>query len=143
MVIADIMSKNPVTILSNRSLREALEMMETNEFHHLPVLSTDKHLVGIITARDCRLALMLPDLSPEYWRDEDTGHDVLVNTIMSVAPIVVEAQTSINAAAKLLVTQYVSCLPVMKGETLIGIVTLTDLLIAFVKMYESENSTHI
>src|SRR5689334_14408382 len=110
MLVAEILSRNPVTILSNRPLREALEAMEAHEFHHLPVLSPNKHLVGIITDRDCRLALKLPDVSPEYWQNQDTGHDILVSTIMSVAPIIVEPETPINVAAKLLVTNYVSCL---------------------------------
>ena len=139
MMIADIMTRNPVTILSNRTLREALEAMEANEFHHLPVISPNRHLVGIITARDCRLALKLPDVSPEYWRDHDIGHDVLVSSIMSVAPIVAAPETTIVEASWLMVTNYVSCLPVMLEETLIGIVTLTDVLISFIKMHDTND----
>ena len=137
MKIADIMTRNPVTIRSDHTLREALEVMDQNEFHHLPVLSPAGHLVGIITARDCRLALRLPDVVQEYWQDIDLVDHLLVGSTMSVAPIVVEADTPVVEAAKMLLMNYVSCLPVMRSETLIGVVTVSDILIAFVKMYQS------
>ena len=137
MNTADIMTRNPVTIRSDHTLREALQVMEQNDFHHLPVLSPEDHLVGIITARDCRLALRLPDVVQQYWKDEDLVDHLLVSSVMTVAPIVVEPETHIVESARMLLTNYVSCLPVMRGETLIGIVTVSDILIAFVKMYQS------
>ena len=137
MQIADIMTRNPMTIRSDQTLREALKIMEQNEFHHLPVLSEARHLVGIITDRDCRLALRLPDVVHEYWKDNATVDDLTVGDVMTVAPIVVEPDTLIVQAAQTLLMNYVSCLPVMLGETLVGIVTISDILIAFVKMYQS------
>jgi len=64
MFVSDIMTCHPVTIRSTSTVREALEAMERVGCHHLPVLSDSKHLVGVITARDCRLALSLPDVDP-------------------------------------------------------------------------------
>ena len=141
MKIADIMTRNPVRIRSDRTLRDALQVMEENEFHHLPVLSADDHLVGIITERDCRLALHLPDIVREYWQNEDLVDHLSVGSVMTVAPIIVEPDTLVVDAAQSLLVHYVSCLPVMRGETLIGIVTLTDILIAFVKMYRPTPNT--
>jgi CBS domain-containing protein len=143
MNIADIMTRNPATIRADQPLREALEVMEENEFHHLPVLSPAKHLVGIITARDCRLALHLPDVVQKYWQDADQVDHMLVKDVMSVAPIVVEPETSVVQAAQMLLVNYVSCLPVMRGESLIGIVTVSDILIAFVKMAQSETNNDL
>jgi acetoin utilization protein AcuB len=137
MKVADIMTRNLVSIRPDNSLREAIEMMEQSECHHLPVLSAEKHLVGIITARDCRLALRLPDIIPEYWRDEDLADQLLVSTVMTAAPIIAESEISVVEATRLMLTHYVSCLPVMRGETLVGIVTNSDILVAFVKMHQT------
>ena len=139
MKIADIMTRNPMTIRSDNRLREALELMDENEFHHLPVLSPAGHVVGVITARDCRLALQLPDIVQEYWKDEESVDRLSIGTVMSAAPIIVEPDTLVVEAARLVLTNYVSCLPVMLGETLIGIVTISDILVAFVKMYGSSH----
>ncbi len=136
MKIADIMTRNPVVIRADSTLREAVEAMEKNEFHHLPVLSLEGHLVGMITARDCRLALRLPDIIQEYWHDHDGINHMTVSAVMSVAPVVVEPDMLVPEAARLMLANYVSCLPVMRGETLVGVVTISDLLIAFVKMYQ-------
>lgn len=136
MHVADIMTHNPVTIRPDNTLREACEVMERNGCHHLPVLSAEEHLIGIITARDCRLALRLPDIVQEYWQDEDLANHLLVRAVMTVAPIIVEPETPVVEAVRLLLAHYVSCLPVMRGETLVGIITISDALVAFVKMHQ-------
>ncbi|MBI1281512.1 MAG: CBS domain-containing protein [Anaerolineaceae bacterium] len=137
MKVENIMTRNPVTIHPDSTLREAIEKMERSECHHLPVISAAGHLVGIITARDCRLALRLPDIVQKYWKDHATINHLTVSTVMSVAPIVVEPDTPVAEAARLMLANYVSSLPVMLGETLVGIVTISDVLVAFVKMNQA------
>ncbi len=135
MKVDHIMTRNPVIIRPDNTLREAIETMERSECHHLPVISADGHLIGIITARDCRLALRLPDIVQEYWEDHDLVNHLTVGAVMTVAPIVVEPDTQVPEAARLMMAHYVSCLPVMLGETLVGIITISDVLVAFVKMH--------
>ena len=78
MNVADIMTRNPVTIRPTNTVRDALEAMEEVGCHHLPVLSKDKHLIGMVTARDCRLALSLPDIVREYWHENILARQILV-----------------------------------------------------------------
>lgn len=132
MLVSEIMTADPLSISSDSTLREALEAMASIDCHHLPVLSAAGHVVGMITARDCRLALHLPDVRPEYWHGLERADELRVRDVMSPAPIIVEPETHAAEAARLMVSHYVSCLPVMLGETLVGIVTTTDLLVAFV-----------
>jgi len=134
MRVLDIMTRNPITILSTSTLRHALETMERVGCHHLPVLSSEDHLVGLITARDCRLALSLPDIVREYWQDDELAPRLQVKSVMTAAPTVTEPEATVNEAARLMLANYVSCLPVMRGETLVGIVTISDILVAFTTM---------
>jgi CBS domain-containing protein len=134
VIVFDIMTRNPVTIRPDNTLRDACEIMEQVGCHHLPVLSPEGHLIGIITARDCRLALRLPDIVREYWQQDKLANRLLVRSVMTPAPTVAEPHTPVGEAARLMVEHYVSCLPVMRGETLVGIITISDVLIAFVKM---------
>ena len=127
------MTRNPVTISSTSTVRDALEAMERVGCHHLPVLNSDKHLVGVITARDCRLALSLPDVVRDYWQEDALAPQLPVRSVMTAAPTVTTPDASAAEAAGLMLRQYVSCLPVMHDETLVGIVTVSDLLVAFTK----------
>jgi acetoin utilization protein AcuB len=137
MYVSDIMTRNPVTILSSSTLREALETMDRVGCHHLPVLGAEDHVVGIITARDCRLALSLPDLVREYWQDDELAPRLSVKSVMTPAPTVTEPDATAREAARLMLANYVSCLPVMRGETLVGIVTVSDMLVAFTRMEQN------
>jgi len=128
------MTRNPVTIRSTATLREALEAMESAGCHHLPVLSSDNHVVGVITARDCRLALRLPDVVREYWQEDELAPQLSVGSVMTPAPTVTTPDALAIEAARLMLREYVSCLPVMRDETLVGIVTVSDILVAFTKM---------
>ncbi|MFW5690851.1 MAG: CBS domain-containing protein, partial [Chloroflexota bacterium] len=67
MNVIDIMTRSPVTIRPDAMLGEALEIMDQVGCRHLPVLSAEKHLVGIVSDRDCRLALNSPNIMRERW----------------------------------------------------------------------------
>jgi acetoin utilization protein AcuB len=136
MNVSDIMTANPVTIKQNSTLHEALKAMERVGCHHLPVLGYDGHLVGILSDRDCRTALNSPYILREGWQDDDLINKLLVRAIMTPAPIVVEPDTPADEAARLMLKNHINCLPVMKSETLVGIVTTSDILIAFMNMYK-------
>lgn len=136
MNVADIMTAKPVTIDQNRPLREALEAMEKIGCHHLPVTGYDGHLVGILSDRDCRTALNSPYIMRENWQDEDLVNTLLVRAVMTPAPIVVEPDEPVAEAARLMLKNHISSLPVMRSETMVGIITTSDILIAFMQMSE-------
>ncbi len=132
MYVLDIMTQAPVTVHHNATLGDALETMERVGCRHLPVLSTEAHLIGIVSDRDCRLALNSPNIMRERWQDEHLIDHTSVVSIMSPAPIIVEGDMPAHEAARLMLEHGISALPVMRGETLIGIITTSDVLMAFV-----------
>lgn len=132
--VGDVMTKKPATVGHNATLKQALELMERIGCRHLPVISGDGHLIGILSDRDCRLALNSPLVMRERWQDEDVVHHTTIGSIMSPAPVVIEADATAWEAARLMLTNNISALPVMRGETLIGIVTTSDILVAFMSL---------
>lgn len=136
MNVVDIMTSKPITIRLHCHLRDALVLMVENSIKHLPVHSPDGHLVGVITDRDCRLALNSPYILHERWQDEELVNQLEVRSVMSPAPIIVEPNAPAAEAARLMLTHRVGCLPVMRAETLIGIVTKSDLLVAFMNYHK-------
>lgn len=134
MNVVNIMTHKPVTINHKATLNQALRLMKQVGCRHLPVLSNDSHLIGIISDRDCRLALNSPHIMRERTQDKDTLDNTLIATMMTPAPIIIESDVPAYEAARLMLTHNISALPVMRGETLVGIVTTSDLLAAFMTL---------
>jgi acetoin utilization protein AcuB len=143
MNVLDIMTARPVTIRVDKTLRDALELMEEHHCKHLPVLSASGHVVGVLSDRDCRYALNSPFVQRDNWQNDTLSARVTVRAVMSPAPIIIEPNAMAAEAARLMLTHRIGCLPVMRGETLVGIVTRSDVLIAFMNMHQHyEELTH-
>jgi CBS domain-containing protein len=50
--VGEVMSKNPITISPNKTLKEAAQMMHDRNVHRLPVLDNEGQVVGIMTRGD-------------------------------------------------------------------------------------------
>ena len=136
MNVVEIMTTNPVTIRSDKSLRMALELMQEHTIKHLPVMSASGHVVGVVSDRDCRYALNSPYVLREKWQDEALADTLQIRAVMTPAPIIIEPDAPAPEAARLMLTHRIGCLPVMRGETLVGIITRSDLLVAFMTVHE-------
>jgi len=55
---------------------------------------------------------------------------------MTPAPIVVEPNAAASEAARLMLTHRIGCLPVMRVETLVGVITRSDILVAFMNIHQ-------
>jgi len=91
--------------------------MQKGGFRRLPVVS-DGQLVGVITDRDMR---------------EHAGYldRTKVTTAMSKKPTTVTPATTVEAAAQLLLKQKIGGLPVVEKSHLVGIITTSDIMQAF------------
>lgn len=122
--VNDLMTAQPVSIDQNASLTHALTVMKRVGCHHLPVVGSSGHVLGVVTVGDCEHALS----------GRITVPDMTVRMVMSPAPIIVEPENSVEEAARLMLTHHIGCLPVMRGETLVGIITTSDLMIALINL---------
>ncbi len=128
------MTVRPATSASEATLAEAIAKMRELGCHHLPVLSAEKHLIGILSIHDCEQALgeSLQKLTPIV--NAELAHTLLVSSVMTPAPVIIEPDLPAHEAARLMLEHFIGCLPVMREETLIGIVTRSDLLMAFMAL---------
>lgn len=142
MNVSDMMTTKPVSIHQDGTLRQALELMERNHCRHLPVMNGEGQLVGIVSDRDCRTALNSPHILRERWQDEQLASSLKVRSMMTPAPIVVEPDAEADEAARLMLDNHISCLPVILGESLVGIVTTSDVMVAFMNLYRQVRRYH-
>jgi acetoin utilization protein AcuB len=128
MKVAEIMSSRPITIGMDDSLRKIQELFQQHRFHHLMVVSGGR-LRGVISDRDVlrRLSPFLQTAGAQR-RDEATL-ELHAHQIMTRHPITVTPETDSQAAARVLIENSISCLPVVgAGDELVGVVTWKDLL---------------
>ena len=123
MKISDLMIPDPITISEKASITDALEMMKLNSIRHLPVVSPKKLLRGFVTLADLKQGL-IPSM---------VG-DVSLSDLMIKDPIQVKPDDDIEVAAQLIYNHKISGMPVVKNRRLVGIITETDILRAFIDM---------
>ncbi len=117
MLVGKRMSKAPVTVTSQDCLATAQKKMHEGHFRRLPVVE-DGPLLGIVTDRDIR---------------EHKGflEQTKVNAVMTENPVTVSPETTLEEAAKLLLKHKIGGLPVLEKGMLVGIITTSDILQAF------------
>jgi acetoin utilization protein AcuB len=123
----DLMTSEPDTVTPESTLREALALMNVADDRQLPVLENGR-LVGIITNRDIRLALDSPLVDKDSAIRMQILHEHLVAECMTPDPITVNPDTPIYEVSEILISHKFGGLPVVDGDNLVGIITITDLL---------------
>jgi acetoin utilization protein AcuB len=140
MLVKERMKRDPVTVKKDDSFRYALKLIRKEGIRHLPVLD-GKRLVGIITDRDLRQSAPSPATTLEVHELNYLLERLKIEAIMTKKVITVPPDSSLLAAAKLLLTHKIGCLPVVEQEELVGIITEGDLLRALVEMQERIEGT--
>ena len=134
MIIADRMRKNPITATPDMSISEASSKMKAEKIHRMPVLDEDKHLVGVISEKDILLAAPSPASTLSAYEINYLLSRLKDKNIMSRNPLTITKDTTIEEAVKLMAENDLSCLPVMEGGYLVGIVSKSNLLKILLEM---------
>ena len=74
--VKDVMTPDPVTIGSDTALRDAAEIMFQKWFRHLPVVSPDGTVVGVISLRDL-LTVVAESMDEPETLQSLTGHKLV------------------------------------------------------------------
>ena len=133
MTVAAWMAKRLVTVDANTSVAEAWRVMQGQRIRHLPVRDHEK-LVGILSDRDVRLAFPAPAADMEVGERRALWERLRVWQIMNRVVVTVTPEAPMERAARTLLRYRIGGLPVMSAGRLVGIITETDFLRAFVAL---------
>ena len=114
--VTEIMQERVITVPDDASLEQAVALMIDRSVGGLPVVDREGRIVGIITERDI-MHLM-----------GETVAGKLVRDIMSAEVTTAPPDTSIEAAAKVMVSSGFRRLPVVTDSFVCGIITATDIM---------------
>jgi acetoin utilization protein AcuB len=126
MLISRLMTYGATTVSSHDSLRTAATLMESGGFRRVPVVDEDQ-LVGIVSDRDIRAHSGYLDSTK-------------VTAAMTSDPKTVTPRMSVEDAARLMIAHKIGGLPVVEDGKLVGILTTTDVLKAFLKVEAATQS---
>ena len=121
MIVRHWMTTDVVTIGKEASIQEALAVMKEHSIRHLPVVNRDRKLFGWVTDADLRGVLIASML------EELTLQDVMVRKPFTASP-----EMRLEEAAHVILDRRVGGLPVVEEGKLVGIITVVDILSAFI-----------
>lgn len=134
MIVRELMTGAVTTAPPSMPIFDARNLMLKQHIRHLPVTSADGRLLGIVTDRDIRLNLPSQATSLSVWEINHLLSKLTVEEVMTASVISIGPDRPARDAAQLMVDHQIGALPVEDAGRLVGIVTETDLLRAFIRM---------
>jgi CBS domain-containing protein len=129
-VVRDLMSSAVRALKRDDELLMADTVMRTERIRHLPILDDDGRLVGILSQRDLFLNALVRALGHgSVARDRALG-SIEVKQVMTEDVVTTTPETPIAAAAQVMVDRKIGCLPVVKDDALVGILSESDIVSA-------------
>jgi len=134
MFVKEHMTQDPVTVTPDTSVPEALRIMRENQVRRLPILDRHGKLVGIVTDKALLHASPSSATSLAVWEITELHAKLKVEKVMSKDVVTVPEDTLLEEAARIMVDSEIGGLPVMHGDTLVGIITESDLFKVLLKL---------
>ncbi len=122
LTVSQVMTLVPSCVPPETSALELIRLFHTKRFRHLLVTQEGNRLVGVISDRD-----VIRCLGPGECPDRDALARISAAEIMSTDLVTAPPDMSLERAVVLMMDQGISCLPVLADETLLGVLTNTDL----------------
>jgi acetoin utilization protein AcuB len=116
--------------------------MKEQNFKHLPVIDRSGEVVGVVTDRDLKRAQPSDATLLEVHELLYLLENMTVQDIMTTQVVTVHSDTPLAEAGRIFLEKKFGCLPVVGNNNVLeGIITVTDLLRAYVQQHETVSST--
>jgi len=129
MYVGRRMTAGPITVSPEDTITQAGHLLRKHRIHHLPVVTGDE-LAGIVTDTDIRNTALKE--APASSEGEILVKEQTVGQIMTRDVVTMNPWDTIEDALLILHRRRFGALPVVDGRKLVGIITKTDILAAFI-----------
>ena len=104
--------------------------MLDNKIRHLPIITDDRSVVGIITDRD------LKEIVPSTMSDtiDKNVYEIKISEVMTKNPIIGHPMDFVEESAVIFYSNQIGSLPIVSNNKLVGIITETDLLYKYIEL---------
>lgn len=126
--VEQFMSRDLFTVRPEDVIDLAANLMEWRHVRHVPVEDAEGNLVGVVSHRD------LLKLFAE--QRENFCEEIIVSNVMQTNLITVAPETNTLEALYLMREKNIGCLPVVKNQKLVGLITAHDFLTVSTRLFE-------
>ena len=152
MKAADIMTREVITLNRDASIYDALRLMLRRGISGLPILDAQGEICGIVTEGDFlrrselgtepkRSRLLSFLRGPGREADEYVRtHARRVNEVMTPEVVVVTEDAPLEEVVRLMENRRIKRIPVLRGKTLVGIVSRNDVLRTLVRSLDNASA---
>tara|TARA_R110001599_G_scaffold65838_2_gene185832 strand:+ start:84972 stop:85439 length:468 start_codon:yes stop_codon:yes gene_type:complete len=134
LTVAEIMTREPYTLGPDDTLATARELLAAHHIRHIPILSAQKTLIGLVSQRDVLAAadssVLIPQGEPSH------EHCVALSAIMTSPVQTANESASLRGTAMHLLKKKLGCLPIMRDDELVGIITDSDFVAIAIHLME-------
>jgi acetoin utilization protein AcuB len=130
MLIEEIMIKDVTTLSPSNTVKDALQAMHLKKIRHVPIVTAEGEVVGIITDRD--LKEIVPSSISEI--TDYSIYTITLAEIMTTSLITGHPMDFVEEAAVIFYDNKIGALPIVSNNKLVGIITETDLLYKYIEL---------
>ena len=135
LTVAEIMTREPYSLGPDDTLENARHLMAEHHIRHIPVVSADDTLIGLVSQRDVLAAEDSTVLNEEGGKGSRDRY-VAVSSIMTTPVQTVDENTGLRGTAMHLQKNKLGCLPVINKGKLAGIITDSDFVAIAINLME-------
>lgn len=134
MNVKHFMTKEVITVSKDTRVTDAVDIMERNNFHRLPVVENEKY-IGLVTDEEIAenspsSVTSLSIYEMNYLFDKVSVEEIMIKQTITVSP-----DTLVEEAATLMNDNNVTVLPVLDEENqVVGILTYKDIFKALIDL---------
>lgn len=127
MIVEEIMKTDLITLTPKNTVLDALQLMKNKQIRHIPIVDEDKKLVGLITSNTLKNRLSLENI--ENRKLKNIIEDIMIKDLITAHPL-----DFVEEIALTFYEMKISCLPIVSGGKLVGLVTASDLLYTYIEL---------
>jgi CBS domain-containing protein len=135
--VRDLMTEEVLSLSTGDSALAAWDLMDEKHIRHVPVIDRDGDVVGLLSERDILKNALAGASELPVSAQRQYLRGTSIEEIMTSVPYTVEPESDLAEAGRMLLEFKISCLPVVEGGTLVGIITEADFVRHLVEMTEA------
>ena len=125
--VKNVMQTKLISLHPKDRIASAKKIFETTHIHHIPVVVMSK-IVGIISLGDLLFYNRMQNTNEDKFLQKSESYLHHVQDIMTLNPICISEHTEVTSAIDLMQQKRINCLPVIRENDLVGILTSYDLI---------------
>lgn len=135
MLVKDRMTPQPLVVVTPETpIIEAQQLMQEHSIRHIPVVTENQNLVGLLTRETMLQAIPWSASSLSALETQYVLSRITVSKVMIRDVITLNEDVAVEEAARIMVDHKIGCLPVLRSGALVGIITDIDLLSTTMEM---------